>query len=91
MAAETSQDEKEEESVQPSPLTSDSTESESSDVTRSATTDDSKNAFKRTLQRWGWTPNTARYDPNNPPKFTLALNLLFAIVGSSLKLGEVHI
>jgi len=28
-----------------------------------------------------WTPKRCRWDPENPPKFTLALNLLFGFVG----------
>lgn len=27
-----------------------------------------------------WTPRNCRHDPDNPPKFNLALNLLFALV-----------
>lgn len=30
---------------------------------------------------WDWKPKPAQYDPENPPKFSLALNLLFAFVG----------
>lgn len=30
---------------------------------------------------WNWKPKPAQYDPDNPPKFSLALNLLFAFVG----------
>jgi hypothetical protein len=29
-----------------------------------------------------WTPKRCRWDPENPPKFSLALNLLFAFVSS---------
>lgn len=29
---------------------------------------------------WEWKPKPARYDPENPPKFTIWLNLLFAFV-----------
>jgi hypothetical protein len=32
-----------------------------------------------------WMPNSMRYDPDNPPKFTLGLNLLFAIVSLQLQ------
>lgn len=31
-------------------------------------------------QLWKWTPPPARYDPDNPPKFTVWINLLFAFV-----------
>ncbi|KAK0715584.1 major facilitator superfamily domain-containing protein [Lasiosphaeris hirsuta] len=30
---------------------------------------------------WKWTPKPARYDPNNPPKFTVWMNILFAFAG----------
>lgn len=33
-------------------------------------------------QLWTWKPAPARYDPANPPKFTTALNLLFAFVSN---------
>ena len=33
-----------------------------------------------TQHMWQWKPKSARYDPENPPKFTIYLNLLFAIV-----------
>lgn len=29
-----------------------------------------------------WTPKSCRYDPNQPPKFSLSLNLLFALAGT---------
>jgi len=29
-----------------------------------------------------WTPARCRWDPENPPEFSLALNLLFGFVGS---------
>ena len=32
-------------------------------------------------QGLSWTPRTCRYDPENPPKFSLAMNFLFAFVG----------
>lgn len=31
-----------------------------------------------------WMPRRCRYDPDNPPKFNLALNLLFALVSPIL-------
>jgi hypothetical protein len=31
-------------------------------------------------QAWNWKPKPARYDPDNPPKFTIWLNLLFGFV-----------
>ena len=42
------------------------------------------NAFAR--QCWTfvtWTPKRCRWDPNDPPKFSMALNLLFAFVSIS--------
>ena len=34
-----------------------------------------------TLRRaWEWKPKPARYDPENPPKFTIWLNMLFGFV-----------
>lgn len=30
---------------------------------------------------WHWKPSATRYDPDNPPKFTVWLNILFAFVG----------
>lgn len=27
-----------------------------------------------------WTPRRCRYDPDNPPEFTLGMNILFALV-----------
>lgn len=29
---------------------------------------------------WNWKPKPARYDPENPPKFTIWLNVLFGFV-----------
>ena len=29
---------------------------------------------------WDWKPKPARYDPENPPKFTIWLNMLFGFV-----------
>lgn len=31
-----------------------------------------------------WAPKNCRYDPNEPPKFSLSLNLLFAVVSFRL-------
>jgi hypothetical protein len=31
-------------------------------------------------QAWNWKPPPARYDADNPPKFTIWLNLLFGFV-----------
>jgi hypothetical protein len=33
---------------------------------------------------WSWKPKPARYDPENPPKFTIWLNILFGFVSSGL-------
>lgn len=34
-----------------------------------------------TIRRlWNWKPNSTRYDPDDPPKFTVWLNILFAAV-----------
>ena len=35
----------------------------------------------QTIRRaWNWKPKPARYDPSNPPRFTIWLNLLFGFV-----------
>lgn len=31
---------------------------------------------------WHWKPSATRYDPDNPPKFTVWLNILFAFAGA---------
>jgi hypothetical protein len=56
-------------------------------TTVSSTISDSRFAKIRNnglLQRcWAivsWTPSGCRWDPENPPKFSIALNLLFAVV-----------
>ncbi|OIW31632.1 MFS general substrate transporter [Coniochaeta ligniaria NRRL 30616] len=33
-------------------------------------------------QIWHWKPSATRYDPDNPPKFTVGLNILFALAGA---------
>ncbi|KAK1831829.1 major facilitator superfamily domain-containing protein [Podospora conica] len=35
----------------------------------------------RVRRLWRWMPPPARYDPENPPKFTVWMNLLFAFAG----------
>lgn len=37
-------------------------------------------ALSRLRQILTWAPKNCRYDPNEPPKFSLSLNLLFAVV-----------
>lgn len=45
-----------------------------------------RNETAKTLWRIAsWTPKRCRWDPENPPKFTLALNLLFGFVSSFSK------
>jgi hypothetical protein len=34
---------------------------------------------------WHWKPSATRYDPNSPPKFTVWLNILFALVSLASK------
>lgn len=34
----------------------------------------------KAIKAWNWIPQRCRYDPENPPNFTLALNILFAFV-----------
>ncbi|KAI1079749.1 major facilitator superfamily domain-containing protein [Whalleya microplaca] len=45
-----------------------------------ATHDDSKKhrSLRRVLQILGWMPRWCRYDPQNPPSFTLSMNILLA-------------
>lgn len=44
------------------------------------TTPENKSWKDHVRQLWKWTPPPARYDPDNPPKFTVWINLLFAFV-----------
>jgi len=37
-------------------------------------------AGRRLFEVFPWTPPACRYDPDNPPKFSLGLNLLFSFV-----------
>lgn len=39
-----------------------------------------QNALSRLRHILTWVPKNCRYDPNEPPKFNLPLNLLFAVV-----------
>jgi hypothetical protein len=58
------------------------------DVQAIASADDlSKHKAKASSIRrvYEWKPKPARYDPENPPKFTLSLNILFAFVSSFLE------
>lgn len=44
-----------------------------------------ENETMKTLWRVvSWTPKRCRWDPENPPRFTLALNLLFGFVSQHL-------
>lgn len=38
-----------------------------------------------------WAPKNCRYDPNEPPKFSLSLNLLFALVRFRLVPNATHV
>lgn len=40
--------------------------------------------LERVGKTFTWAPRKCRYDPDNPPKFSLALNLLFALVSPDL-------
>lgn len=37
---------------------------------------------------WEWKPKPARYDPDDPPKFSLALNILFAFVSAPPRISQ---
>lgn len=39
-----------------------------------------RTALDRLKYLAAWAPKNCRYDPNEPPKFSLSLNLLFAVV-----------
>lgn len=41
---------------------------------------DHRTALDRLKHFATWAPKNCRYDPNEPPKFSLSLNLLFAVV-----------
>lgn len=48
--------------------------------------------YVRGLVAWvAWMPKNCRYDPEGPPKFNLALNLLFALVSSHLIVWDTHV
>ena len=38
--------------------------------------------WKRIQRIWTYTPKPARYDPQNPPKFTIWINILFSFVSA---------
>lgn len=63
-------------------LESSETTQEGSNGTRSSRLSVIKNnAFvRRCWSIISWTPPRCRWDPDNPPKFTMALNLLFGFV-----------
>jgi hypothetical protein len=42
----------------------------------------SKLLFKRAWDIVSWTPPNCRWDPDKPPQFSLALNVLFAFAGA---------
>lgn len=47
-----------------------------------------KSSWKAVVRRtWDWTPRPSRYDVNNPPEFTVWLNVLFAFVSNLPVLG----
>ena len=59
-------------------------ESESSGEDRVASKIDRIGRIEAVQTLWriiSWTPKRCRWDPESPPKFTLALNLLFGFVG----------
>lgn len=44
----------------------------------------SRTALGRLAHILTWSPKNCRYDPNEPPQFSLSLNLLFALVRFTL-------
>jgi hypothetical protein len=40
---------------------------------------------KRLQQAWHWKPKPARYDVDNPPDFSVSLNVLFAVVSRLIR------
>lgn len=43
---------------------------------------DKTSLWQRTFDRVFWVPPNCRWDPENPPKFSMALNILFAFAGA---------
>ncbi len=43
------------------------------------------------LRAWNWKPKPARYDPANPPEFTLWLNVLFGFVSRAIHHSPCHL
>lgn len=70
-----------------SPISSPSTISvEQGDIT-GGTTQTSTTSTKQLApirRAWNWIPPPARYDPENPPKFTIWLNVLFGFVSDTI-------
>lgn len=53
--------------------------------------DASERTIWRVIRRlWHWKPGPARYDAENPPKFTLWLNILFGFVSCPTPFGALH-
>lgn len=50
----------------------------------SSQSQDHRTALDRLKHFATWAPKNCRYDPNEPPKFSLSLNLLFAVVSFRL-------
>ncbi|KAG9233856.1 major facilitator superfamily domain-containing protein [Amylocarpus encephaloides] len=52
-------------------------------VSESSSPSNRKSRGAQTLWRWvNWTPKRCRWDPDDPPKFTMGLNLLFGFAGT---------
>ncbi|KAB5536002.1 major facilitator superfamily transporter [Coniochaeta sp. 2T2.1] len=55
----------------------------SDEDTASAAESETTPVKESTIRRiWHWKPSTTRYDPDNPPEFTVWLNILFALSGA---------
>src|SRR5690349_3052528 len=61
--------------------------SDGGDISHRDATNDVETADVSQQEKWGtirrawrWKPKPARYDPKNPPKFTIWLNILFGFV-----------
>ncbi|KAL9038069.1 MAG: hypothetical protein Q9214_005432 [Letrouitia sp. 1 TL-2023] len=60
----------------------DSASSTSPSLETKSSIDSSLSIWRKTLNFITYTPKRCRYDPSNPPSFSLPLNLLFAFAGT---------
>ncbi len=60
-----------------------SSSSEDEDASNQVVSDGGTGKRGLIYRTWKWIPKPARYDPDNPPKFTVWLNILFAFVSHS--------